>query len=86
MDMQRMSNADMLQYCDEALAWEAFGPIDLLFFETVKRMLLGEISVLEEQDYQETIFDEEGFFNETDTTGDYYNPDADTDTEVSITI
>jgi hypothetical protein len=47
-----------------------------MFFDTVKRILLGEISVNEEED-QEDIFDEEGFFNETETTGDYYNPDPD---------
>ena len=76
MDMQRMSNADMIQYCNEALAWEDFGPIDTMFFETVKRILLGEISVNEDSD-QDDIFDEEGFFNETETTGDYYNPDPD---------
>ena len=76
MDFQRMSNADMIQYCNEALAWDDFGPIDIMFFDTVKRILLGEISVNEEED-QEDIFDEEGFFNETETTGDYYNPDPD---------
>ncbi len=76
MDFQRMSNADMLQYCNEALAWDDFGPIDIMFFDTVKRILLGEISVNEQED-QEDIFDEEGFFNETETTGDYYNPDPD---------
>ena len=82
MPMQRMSNADMIQYCNEALAWPDFGPIDTLFFETVKRILTGEISAQEEPDLTETIFDEEGFFNETDTTGDYYNPEA----ESSITF
>ena len=76
MEFQRMSNEDMLQYCNEALAWPDFGPIDTLFFETVKRILLGEISVNEDED-QDDIFDEEGFFNETETTGDYYNPDPD---------
>ncbi len=75
MDLQRMSNADMIQYCNEALAWEDFGPIDIMFFDTVKRILLGEISVTEEE--TDGIFDEEGFFNETETTGDYYNPDPD---------
>lgn len=82
MEVQRMSNADMLQYCDEALAWPDFGPIDTLFFETVKRILTGEFSPQENLDDPETIFDEEGFFNETETTGDYYNPDA----ESSITF
>ena len=75
MEQIRMSNADMIQYCDEALAWDGFGPIDTLFFETVKRIITGEISPMEEDTFQETIFDEEGFFNETETSGDYYNPD-----------
>lgn len=82
MEILRMSNADMIQYCDEALAWPDFGPIDTLFFETVKRVLTGEISAQEDEDTVEGIFDEEGFFNETDTTGDYYNPE----TESSITF
>lgn len=82
MELQRMSNADMLQYCDEALAWDDFGPIDTLFFETVKRILTGEIRAQEDEDAPETIFDEEGFFNETETTGDYYDPNGDS----SITI
>lgn len=77
MDTPRMSTEDMLQYCKEALAWEDFGPIDTLFFETVQRILLGEISPNEEDDVSDTIFDDEGFFNETETTGDYYNPDPD---------
>ncbi|MDD5946814.1 MAG: hypothetical protein PUC41_03325 [Oscillospiraceae bacterium] len=76
MDNDRMSNADMVQYCNEALAWEELGPIDIMFFDTVKRIILGELSVSEAED-QETIFDNEGFFNETETTGDYYNPDPD---------
>lgn len=48
MDGIRMSNEDMLRYCDEALAWEDFGPIDIYFFESVKKILLGESSVKEE--------------------------------------
>lgn len=76
MKTPRMSTEDMLQYCKEALAWEDFGPIDTLFFETVQRILLGEISPNEE-DTLDSIFDEEGFFNETETSGDYYNPDPD---------
>ena len=76
MNTPRMSTEDMLQYCKEALAWEDFGPIDTLFFETVQRILLGEISPNEE-DTLDSIFDEEGFFNETETSGDYYNPDPD---------
>ena len=77
MNTPRMSTEDMLQYCKEALAWEDFGPIDTLFFETVQRILLGEISPNEDDAVTDTIFDEEGFFNETETTGDYYNPDPD---------
>lgn len=48
MDSNRMSNADMLQYCDEALAWEDFGPIDIFFFQSVKKILLGQCSATEE--------------------------------------
>ena len=76
MDNERMSNADMVQYCNEALAWEELGPIDIMFFDTVKRIILGELSVSEAED-METNFDQEGFFNETETTGDYYNPEPD---------
>lgn len=42
-----MSTKDMLQYCDEALAWEEFGPVDIFFFESVKRILLGQCSAVE---------------------------------------
>lgn len=73
MENQRMSIADMIQYCNEALAWEDLGPIDIMFFDTVKRIVTGEIDVNEEA--QDEIFDDEGFFNETETTGDYYNPE-----------
>lgn len=38
----------MLQYCNEALAWEDFGPIDIYFFESVKKILLGQCSALED--------------------------------------
>lgn len=48
MDNSRMSTADMLQYCDEALAWEEFGPVDIFFFESVKKILLGQCSAFEE--------------------------------------
>ncbi|MCM1132240.1 MAG: hypothetical protein NC340_02090 [Ruminococcus flavefaciens] len=47
MNDERMSNADMIQYCDEALAWEDFGPVDIYFFESVKKILLGESSPFE---------------------------------------
>ena len=80
-----MSNADMLQYCNEALAWEDFGPIDTLFFETVKRIITGEISAMEDDETErDSIFDDEGFFNETDKSGDYYNPDYDPDSESTL--
>ena len=52
MDNDRMSTADMLQYCNEALAWEDFGPIDIFFFESVKKVLLGQASVFEEPEEQ----------------------------------
>lgn len=42
MDNSRMSTADMLQYCNEALAWEEFGPVDVFFFESVKKIILGQ--------------------------------------------
>lgn len=47
MNEERMSNADMVQYCNEALAWEDFGPVDIYFFESVKKILLGEASPFE---------------------------------------
>lgn len=47
MDNSRMSNADMIQYCDEALAWEEFGPVDIFFFESVKKILLGQCSPMD---------------------------------------
>lgn len=47
MDNSRMSTADMLQYCDEALSWEAFGPIDIFFFESVKKIILGQCSPMD---------------------------------------
>ena len=52
MDNDRMSTADMLQYCNEALAWEDFGPIYIFFFESVKKILLGQASVFEEPEEQ----------------------------------
>ncbi len=45
MEYTRMRTKDMLQYCDEALAWEEFGPVDIFFFESVKRILLGQCPV-----------------------------------------
>ena len=42
-----MSTEDMLQYCDEALAWDQFGPVDIFFFLSVKRILLGQCPAIE---------------------------------------
>ncbi len=53
MENERMSTKDMLQYCDEALAWEEFGPVDIFFFESVKRILLGQCSAIEEPEVDE---------------------------------
>lgn len=47
MEYTRMSTKDMLQYCEEALAWEEFGAVDIFFFESVKRILLGQCSAVE---------------------------------------
>lgn len=56
MENSRMSNADMLQYCNEALAWEDFGPIDIYFFQSVKNILLGKCSPLEDpEDVQDDL-------------------------------
>jgi len=56
MDTDRMSNADMIQYCNEALAWEDFGFVDRYFFESVKKILLGECSAVEEPEDDNTEF------------------------------
>ena len=53
MEYKRMSTKDMLQYCDEALAWEEFGPFDIFFFESVKRILLGQCPAMEEPEADE---------------------------------
>ena len=45
MEISRMSNSDMIQYCNEALAWEELGPVDIHFFESVKRIVTGECKV-----------------------------------------
>ncbi len=56
MDNSRMSTADMLQYCNEALAWDDFGPIDIFFFESVKKILLGQCSAMEEpEEYSDDL-------------------------------
>ena len=54
-----MSTKDMLQYCDEALAWDQFGPVDIFFFESVKRILLGQCSAVEapQPDEQDELAD-----------------------------
>ena len=46
-DNSRMSNADMIRYCDEALAWEDFGPVDIFFFESVQKILQGKSNPFE---------------------------------------
>ena len=56
MDNTRMSNADMIQYCNEALAWEDFGFVDRYFFESVKKILLGECSASEDSDEENNNF------------------------------
>lgn len=56
MESDRMSNADMIQYCDEALAWEDFGFVDRYFFESVKKILLGECSAFEEPEEEHNGF------------------------------
>lgn len=56
MDNTRMSNADMIQYCNEALAWEDFGFVDRYFFESVKKILLGECSALDDSGEENNNF------------------------------
>jgi len=51
----RMSNKDMLNYCEEALAWNEFGPVDIFFFESVKKILLGECSPEEEPEIDDLL-------------------------------
>ncbi|MBQ2264235.1 MAG: hypothetical protein IJ265_01620 [Oscillospiraceae bacterium] len=57
MEYNRMSTKDMLQYCDEALAWEEFGPVDIFFFESVKRILLGECPAIEQPEEPDELAD-----------------------------
>ena len=71
--MDRMSVENMVQYCNEALAWEELGPVDILFFETVKRIVSGEIPPQEE----EYICDEEGYFDEEESEKEYYSENED---------
>lgn len=53
MENNRMCTKDMLRYCEEALAWEEFGPVDIFFFESVKKILLGECPALEQDEPDE---------------------------------
>jgi len=55
MNNSRMSNKDMLNYCDEALSWGEFGPVDIFFFESVKKILLGECSPEEEPEIDDLL-------------------------------
>ena len=50
-----MTTKDMLQYCDEALAWEEFGPVDIFFFESVKKILLGECPAMDEPEEMDEL-------------------------------
>ena len=83
MDNSRMATSDMLQYCKEALAWEDFAPVDIFFFESVRKIILGECSPFDAAEEfgeesatpvsdTELAFDEElfteGFF-ETESDG-----------------
>ena len=43
----RMSTMNMLRYCDEALAWDEFSDIDKLFFESVRKILLGQCAPMD---------------------------------------
>ena len=70
-DNSRMSNADMIRYCDEALAWEDFGPVDIFFFESVKKILLGQCSPVEEQDDSANDTDIEGLVEDTELESEY---------------
>ena len=43
----RMSTMNMHRYCDEALAWDEFSDIDKLFFESVRKILLGQCAPMD---------------------------------------
>ena len=74
MDNSRMSNADMLQYCDEALAWEEFGPVDIFFFESVKKILLGQCSAFEEpEEYADDLMGIERPVSDAELEPEYCN-------------
>lgn len=45
----------MLNYCEEALAWTEFGPVDIFFFESVKKILLGECSPEEDPEIDDLL-------------------------------
>ena len=72
MENSRMSNADMIQYCDEALAWEEFGPVDIYFFESVKKILLGQCSPIEEAEEQDDLLGIERPVRADELASDYH--------------
>lgn len=71
MDTMRMKNSDMINYCNEALSWEALGPFDIFFFESVKKILLGQCSPVEEQDDSVSDNDIEGLVEDTQLESEY---------------
>lgn len=74
MNDERMSNADMIQYCDEALAWEDFGPVDIYFFESVKKILLGESSPFEtSEDFPNDLMGIERPVRDIELEPEYHN-------------
>ena len=74
MDNSRMSTADMLQYCNEALAWDDFGPIDIFFFESVKKILLGQCSAMEApEEYVDDLMGIERPVSDTELEPEYGN-------------
>lgn len=74
MDNTRMGNADMIQYCDEALAWSDLGPIDIYFFQSVKKILLGKCSAIEEpEDYQDDLMGIERPVRDVELEPEYAN-------------
>ncbi|MCR5599670.1 MAG: hypothetical protein K6G33_02860 [Ruminococcus sp.] len=74
MDNSRMSNADMLQYCNEALAWDDFGPIDIFFFESVKKIILGQCSAIEEpEEYSDDLMGIERPVSDVELEPEYGN-------------
>lgn len=73
MNDERMSNADMIRYCDEALAWEDFGPVDIYFFESVKKILLGESSPFDSyEDFPNELMGIERPVRDIELEAEYY--------------